>query len=447
MSNALAIAAVTAVLEDLLRNSLSVAAVTASIGGGSVTVSALPPDRVLPPNGADPDQLNLFLYQITYNQGWRNEGLPARNAAGERVSNPALALNLHYLMTAYGARDFNAEIILGHAMQALHETPILTREDIRRALAPPAPPPNFPAQLATSGLAEQIENIRVTPESLNTEEMFRIWSSLQTHYRPTAGYLVSVVLIESARSFKSALPVSGAQPADHPGRNIYALPFHQPLIERVVASAGENAPITANSSLKVQGQRLLADQVKVFSGSIDLTSFVKQASETQITVELPNVLPAGLYAGILPLQVAHPMDLGTPPAEHRGVESNVKPFVLSPVIGPAPAVAASPDGTVDGLAAKKGDITVTFNPKVNKQQRVVLLLNRINVPAGQKAYAYSLNAPKDNGAPPGGSETDTIKFAFKKIVTGDYLVRARVDGAESLLETVGGKYAKPSVTI
>jgi hypothetical protein len=445
MSNAFAIAAVTAVMEGLLRNGLSAPVVTAS-AGGTITVSALPPDRVLPPSGADPDQLNLFLYQVTYNQGWRNEGLPARNSAGERANNPMLALNLHYLMTAYGSRDLNAEIILGHAMQMLHETPILTREDIRRALtpgAPPAPPP----QLADSGLAEQIENIRISPEAMNTEEAFRVWSSLQTHYRPTAGYLVSVVLIESARSFKSALPVSGVQPADHPGRNIYMLPFHQPLIERVVAAAGENAPITAGSSLRIQGQRLFADKVQVFSGSIDLTSAIKQASETQITIELPNALPAGLYAGILPLQVAHPLDLGTPPTEHRGVESNVKPFVLSPVIGSSPVGAATPDGAVDGLAARKGDITASFNPKVGKRQRVILMLNQINVPAGQKSHAYTINAPKDNGMPSADTETDTIKFAFRKVVAGDYLVRARVDGAESPLETVAGKYAKPSVTI
>jgi len=446
MSNALAIAAVTAVLEDLLRNSLSVPAVTASIGG-AVTVSALSPDRVLPPNGADPDQLNLFLYQVTYNQGWRNEGLPARNSAGERVNNPTLALNLHYLMTAYGARDFNAEIILGHAMQALHETPVLSTEGIRRALAPTSPPPNFPTQLANSGLAEQIENIRVSPEAINTEEMFRVWSSLQTHYRPTAGYLISVVLIESARSFKSALPVSGVQPADHPGRNVYALPFRQPLIERVVAATSENAPITAGSALLIQGQRLFANKVQVLSGPIELTSTIKQISETQITIELPGALPSGMYAGILPLQVAHPLDLGTPPTEHRGVESNIKPFVLSPVIDSSPVVAATPDGAVDGLAARKGDITVSFNPKVNKRQRVILLLNRINVPAGEKAYAYSINAPKDNGVAPADTETATIKFTFKKIVAGDYLARARVDGAESLLETVGGKYDKPSVTI
>jgi len=449
MSNALAIAAVTAVLKNMLFHGLNVPAVTASTGG-PVEVTASPPDRVLPPSGPDPNQLNLFLYQVSYNQGWRNLGQPSRNSDGERISNPVLPLNLHYLMTAYGAQDMYAEIILGHAMQLLHETTVLPHETIRKALAPNPVPANFPIQLIDSGLAEQIENIRITPEALNTEETFRVWSSLQTHYRPTAGYQVSVVLIESTRSFKSALPVSGVNPPEHPGRNVYVLPFHQPLIERIVSDVDENAAITAGGKLLIKGQRLKADKVRVLSGAIDLTSAVKQISETQITVELPAALPDGLFAGIQPLQVAHLFDLGTPPTEHSGVESNVKPFVLNPII--TPTRTSQPDGTVDGLPAKKGDVTVTFNPKVGKQQRVVLLLNRINVPSGQKSYAYSFNAPKDNGITNSDAATASIKFAFRKIVAGEYLVRVQVDGAENQLGMVtlpdGSKaYGQPSLTI
>ena len=70
---------------------------------------------------------------MTPNQGWRNVNLPSRNGTGERLTNPPLALNLHYLLTAYGAQDFNAEILLGYAMQLLHETPVFARRDIRLA--------------------------------------------------------------------------------------------------------------------------------------------------------------------------------------------------------------------------------------------------------------------------------------------------------------------------
>ena len=135
MGNALAIAAVTAVLKDLLNNGLIDHNVTGAVGG-NVTVSALPPDRVFAPGTQEGNQLNLFLYQVAPNIGWRNVGLPSRDERGERLSNPPLALDLHYLLTAYGAEDLHAELLLGYAMQLLHETPVLTRKSIRTALQP-----------------------------------------------------------------------------------------------------------------------------------------------------------------------------------------------------------------------------------------------------------------------------------------------------------------------
>src|SRR5687767_12379652 len=126
MSSALAIAAVTAVLRDLLHNGMIDHDLVTSIG--DVAVTALPPDRI-PIEGTDArSQLNLFLYQATPNQGWRNVGLPSRNSNGERATNPPLALDLHYLLTAYGMKDFHADILVGYAMQLLHETPVLSRE-------------------------------------------------------------------------------------------------------------------------------------------------------------------------------------------------------------------------------------------------------------------------------------------------------------------------------
>ena len=135
MSSPLAIAAVTAALKDLLNDGLLNHDLSSV---GSFTVSALPPDRIATGN-TEPNQLNLFLYQVTSNQGWRNEGLPTRNPAGQLVGGPKLALDLHYLLTAYGSQDMNAEILLGYAMLLMHETPVLTRAALRNVLAPVDP--------------------------------------------------------------------------------------------------------------------------------------------------------------------------------------------------------------------------------------------------------------------------------------------------------------------
>ena len=81
MSNALAIAGVTAVLKDLLNNGLIDHNVTGAVGG-NVTVTALPPDRVVAPGAQEGNQLNLFLHQVTPNAGWLNTGLPSRALNG-----------------------------------------------------------------------------------------------------------------------------------------------------------------------------------------------------------------------------------------------------------------------------------------------------------------------------------------------------------------------------
>jgi hypothetical protein len=206
MSTALAIAAVTATLKALLENGLTQNAWASAVG--NPTVSALPPDRVVPATGTDPNQLNLFLYHVTPNPGWRNLGLPSRDRDGQTVANPPLALDLHYLVTAYGSEMFNAEILLGYAMQVLHETPGLGREAIRAALG--AAGGSLAAvrrALATSELADQFEQLKITPQSMDTEEMSKLWTAFSTHYRPTAAYQVTVVLIESRNAARAPLPV------------------------------------------------------------------------------------------------------------------------------------------------------------------------------------------------------------------------------------------------
>jgi len=228
MSNALAIAGVSAVLRDLLNNGLIDHEVASAVGT-PVTVSVLPPDRVK--IGEDEKaQLNLFLYQVTPNAGWNNVGLPSRDDEGNRLTNRPLALDLHYLLTAYGKKDFDGEVLLGYAMQLLHETPVLPRAAIRTALGPgtggvPVNGSMLPlGPLAASELADQVEQIKISPAAMNTEELSKLWTALQAHYRPTAAYQVSVVLIETKKSTKSALPVRT--------RKVYVLPFEQPFIER-----------------------------------------------------------------------------------------------------------------------------------------------------------------------------------------------------------------------
>ena len=445
MSSALAIASVTHVLKDLLNNGLSDHDLSSTLG--NVMVTALPPDRIDTTTQNQQSQLNLYMYRVTPNQGWRNVGLPSRDGRGERLTNPPLALDLHYLLTAYGANELHTEILLGYGMQLLHETPALARDAIRRSLSPQTivPGGGLPPELQalhTSELAEQIEQIKMTPESLSTEEISKLWAAFQSKYRPTAAYQAAVVLIESRKSTKSALPVRG--------RKIYAMPFRQPLIEKIMSQTQtgdpivEHQPILDGYNLVIAGKQLRGDALLVNVGGIEVTPAIGDINDTQIIFPLP----AALNAGVQGVQVVHQKLMGSPPLPHRGVESNVEAFVLSPRIETINV--SNVQATGNNLHS--ADLNLTVKPAVGNKQRVILLLNEyssapLSPPVTTPPLSYSFSAPPMAVLSP-PAPTENITIPISGVNAGTYLARIQVDGAESPLGTdSAGRYDSPQVTI
>ena len=189
-NSALVIASVTTALKNLLNNGLI--RELSGMNVGEVTVSTLPPDRIA--NGTEERaQLNLYLYRLTPNSSWRRASAVATQAEPEVGS--FLALDLHYLLTAYGENDIEAEVLLGYAIQLLYETPILTREALRTAFALAAPKYASGA-ISTTALDNQPEQVKISTEFLSMEEMSKLWSSLQTRSRLSVTYEVATVLVE-----------------------------------------------------------------------------------------------------------------------------------------------------------------------------------------------------------------------------------------------------------
>jgi len=450
MSNALAIAAVSAVLKDLLNNGLIDHNISGTLSG-PVKVTMLSPDRVK--IGDDEKaQLNLFLYQVTPNPGWSNVGLPSRDDQGARLTNRPLALDLHYLLTAYGEKDFDSEVLLGYAMQLLHEMPVLTRAAIRSALGPgpvsnPNPPVDGaiipPGPFSASDLADQIEQIKISPQGLSTEEMSKLWSAIAAHYRPTAAYHVSVVLIESSKSTKTALPVRS--------RNVYVLPFEQPFIEKVASDAPSDADprITSSSTLVLTGRNLKGEVTLVRLGDLELPPPPLTISGSEISFALSSL--TSLRAGVQTVQVVHQLPLGdnNPKLPHRGFESNAVAFMLQPTITLTSPVVSHPGTTVNGVTVFDATLAVNFVPNVGRTQRATLLLNEIPAGSTGPARAYSFPAPANNGITNQDPDTATISFTVDGMRAGDYLVRVQVDGAQSLLgqDAATGKYDSPKITI
>ena len=401
MSNALAIAGVTAVLRELLSAGMINQNVSGMLGT-TVTVSALPPDRVASTNGSENTQLNLFLHQVTFNSGWRNHALPSRDESGRhRLSNPPLALDLHYLLTAYSAEELGGEILLGHAMQVLHDRPVLDRQTITAALtSTPTLPPALRA-LADCGLADQVEQIKLVPEVMSSEEMSKLWTAVQSHYRPTAAYLATVVLIESTQPARVPLPVLSRGVVVEAG---LLPPF--PTIDSVTPANGQPAA-TVGARLELAGHHLDgADRVGVFSNprfgieqiEQDVSDELGNAAST-IQVDVPN-LPVGVYQ--VAARVLRPDD-----SEPR--MSNRLAMTLGPEITAFPATVAR-DGS--GTAT----ITLSCQPEIRPGQRVSLLLGTAEAAARPLSTASS-----------------TVTFDVEQAPVGEHLVRLRVDDIDSPL--------------
>jgi hypothetical protein len=175
MSNFLAIAAVTAALRNLLDAGLN-----RDLPGTRVTTRPL--DKARDNSG---NQVNLFLYQMLPNPAWRNTDLRGPSAGAGSGSSP-LALNLHYVISAYGRNEDEAEPVshrlLGRVMQILHDHPVLSVSEIRNSLP-------------GSDLDQQGQHVRISLQPIALEEMSRLWNIFQSPYRTSVVYEVSVVLL------------------------------------------------------------------------------------------------------------------------------------------------------------------------------------------------------------------------------------------------------------
>lgn len=427
MSNALAIAGVTAVLRDLLDSGLIEHEVTDAMGQG-VTVTAVAPDTVRIEGAEARPQLNIFLHQATPNAVMRNRDLPSRDRNGHRLSNPALALDLHYLVTAYGVSDLQAEVLLGYAMQLLHETPIPSRDAIRTALNPPSPPvdggllPAVYEALRASDLAEQYEQIKVTPAPMNTEEMSKLWSAIQAHYRPTAAYQVSVVLIEATQPARGAsLPVltrgprvpSLVDPTVDVETGVVVRPDLVPSFpeiegitlpnNQVVVHLGDTITLTghhldgSNHALLFNLPRLNIEQAVTPASS---------ASANSVSFVLPNQpanFPAGDY--LIALEVLRPGE--TLPRASNQLLLKIAPQMTSLTTPPQIFVRDGDDTAT---------VTLTCTPEVRPTQRASLIIGNREVIADDHP-----------------ATTANLSFTVPDAPVGVHFVRLRIDGVDSQL--------------
>lgn len=439
MSSSLAIAGVTAALLDLLNNGMVDNDINPPKVPPNVVVSAVPPDHIGTGSGTEKDALNLFLYQVTPNLGWRNAGLPSRDSDGtRRLTNPPLALDLHYLLTAYGSKNMNAEILLGYGMEVLHKNPGLSRQQLRDALQNPttvtgAPIAGVLGSLSALDLADQVEAIKVTPVFLTMEELSKLWTSMQARYRPSMAYMVSVVLIQQTTALRSPPPVLQRGKDDH-GPIAQALPY--PQLNRVRPMGSDQLPAVR------LGEEIWVDGANFGDPSTFTARFVHSKTQTELLPAItevlsPNLLkltlpapavgmsvwPVGIYSLRLQTQIQDA------PGHSITSSSNGIPVVLAPLI------------TVSPLTHVHGNLNLMIScaPRLPdaREKTIVRLL------FGDREIAPdTIDAPD-----PDPSKPTLIHFTVPSVPaqTAPYMVRLRMsdagsgDGIDSLPVKITGQ--------
>ena len=392
MSNSLAIAAVTATLRKLLDDAVSR---DPNLPGGAIA-STQPPDKVTASN-----LVNLFLYQTVINAAWRNRDMPRQVKPGE-TGQPPLALNLYYLLTAYGQGDDSQTLdghrLLGSAMEVLNDHPVLNAAEIKLA---------FP----DGDLDEQIEHVRITPQPMTLDEMSKLWTTFQAKYRISTAYEVSVVLIESRRPARTPLPVlkRGEDDRGVDAQGNLTPPF--PTLLGIVFPTERQPSARLGDTLLLRGHHLDGNSLTArFSNprlnsppEIVLPVLIATTDTTDIPVTLP-VAVTGWVAGYYTVSlIINRSDPANPIRTTNELSFSIAPRLT---IAPAEQTHAAGDFT----------LTLTCSPEVRPEQRVSLLFGSREVSAQTRT-----------------TSSGSLAFELTNVTAGEYLVRLRVDGVDSLL--------------
>jgi hypothetical protein len=372
--------AVTSTLRAILRNRMA----------EPPEVTTAPPEVEV--STVDPPIVNLFLYRISENAALKNQDLPGMTGPMS-LGRPPLSLDLHYLVTATGldaTDDRGAHRVLGDAMLTLHDHPVIAKDD----------------PLLDPALQNEVELIKVTMESLDTEDLSKIWTATTAPLRPSAGYKVTVVQLESTLPRTIAKPV--LEPPDA-GPRVYVVPLDRPFIEAVAVMrllpdatvVEQNVPyVRIGEQLVVKGTGFFPG-TRIELGDVDATASIDAASTAGrmlVTVDDPALQP-----GLHRIQLIRDVEVGEPPDDRAFpfLRSNVAAFVLIP--------------TVTGIAlAADGTVTVDGERLFRTDAPSMVLV-------GDRAF------PLGTGATPTQVEVD-----ISGMPAGTYPVSVRVNGAESI---------------
>lgn len=241
---------------------------------GEITLIPKPNITVLAPDesGTEP-RINLFLYKIQENPVLKNMDWQVKPGSPGQLVPPPLSLNLFYLMTAYKQNDPQtgnalAHEILGDAMRVFYENPIV-------------PSPYLP-----DGLARGREQVKIMLNTLDMEELSKVWATFTKAFRLSVLYEVSVVQLDMLPASERAM-AKRVRSIGVPG---VECPYAPPVLKSIRPISG-----TAGSTVRVRGDNLAGRKAYVHVGGKKILDAFDIPTDNRFRFNLPGDLLPGFH--------------------------------------------------------------------------------------------------------------------------------------------------------
>jgi hypothetical protein len=245
---------------------------------GEMTLTPPVDVTILAPDEAGGDRrINLFLYKIHESAALKNLDWQVKQGESTQLVPPPLSLTLFYLMTPYALNDpltgnTTAHEILGEAMRVFAEHPIV------------------PQDYLVPGLEEATEHIQIMLNTLDLEELSRVWGTFSQPFRLSVLYEVSVVQLDMLVERPMAKRVQQVGVSD------VRAPFLPPVVGHIEPLSGP-----AGTVINLHGQHLAGWRAYVTIMGRMLTPQDLTGDTFQVAV--PGDLPVGFYE--IQIDIAH----------------------------------------------------------------------------------------------------------------------------------------------
>lgn len=245
---------------------------------GEMTLTPAPNITVLAPDesGGGSRRVNLFLYKAQENAVLKNSDWRAKRGDSSQLAPPPLSLNLFYLMTPYAPNDPQtgnsaAHEILGEAMRVFYEHPIVSQTYL------------------AEGLLDADHQIKIMLNTLDLEELSRVWNTFTQPFRLSVLYEVSVAQIDMLTESERAM----AARVRRIGVPDVRAPYSPPVVNTLSPESG-----AAGLTLTFRGEHLAGWRAYV---TLLRSRIVDGLEITGDSFEV--ALPGGLEAGFHEIRV------------------------------------------------------------------------------------------------------------------------------------------------